>query len=242
MTTTGQNTTSGSFNRELFERTLRYVSSTESTQDASTRDAQDAVLDSLPPQELDPRDQPEVVPGVRRPQSQSRDSSSGGTGLFDDSGAAESRRTRRLRRACRWLKRGIIWSILWTGVGLCVMAPPYGSKEDEGQISPSETLRVAIRLLGGAWIGHVISIILGARSRRCGSRSTSPPGRRRTKSQRYERRSSPTSTSTPRRGATLLSSTSTASSSARGGYLCGDQISGAPRHRRDVFSVAVSAT
>ena len=38
---------SGSLNRELFERTLRYVSSTESTQDASTRDAQDAVLDSL---------------------------------------------------------------------------------------------------------------------------------------------------------------------------------------------------
>ena len=66
----------------------------------------------------------------------------------------------RLRRACRWLKRGIIWSILWTGVGLCVMAPPYGSKEDEGQISPSETLRVAIRLLGGAWIGHVIAAIL----------------------------------------------------------------------------------
>ena len=68
---------SGSLNRELFERTLRYVSSTESTQDASTRDAQDAVLDSLPPQALDPRAQ--VVPGVRpqSTQTRSRDSSSG---------------------------------------------------------------------------------------------------------------------------------------------------------------------
>ena len=69
MATTATTESGGSLNRELFERTLRYVSSTESTQDASTRDAQDAVLDSLPPQELDPRDQ--VVPGVPRPQSQS---------------------------------------------------------------------------------------------------------------------------------------------------------------------------
>ena len=182
MATTGQNATSGSLNRELFQRTLRYVSSADSTQDASTRDAQDAVLDSLPPQPLDPRDQ--VAPPGVRPQSQSRASrsrDSSGTGIFDDSDAAESRRKRRLRRACRWLKRGIIWSILWTGVGLCVMAPPYGSvwksnfgrptpstdapyrygsKEDEGQISPVETLRVGIRLFLGAWIGHVIAAIL----------------------------------------------------------------------------------
>ena len=45
----------GSLNRELYERTLRYASA-ESAQDSSGRDAQDAVLDTLPPQEIDPRD------------------------------------------------------------------------------------------------------------------------------------------------------------------------------------------
>ena len=40
------------------------------------------------------------------------------------------------------------------------MAPPYGSKEDEGQISPTETLRVGVRLFLGAWIGHVLAGIL----------------------------------------------------------------------------------
>ncbi len=81
MATTGQDAKSGSLNQELFQRTLRYVSSADSTQDASTRDAQDAVLDSLPPQARDPRDQV-VVPGVR-PRSSAGDSS--GMGLFDDS-------------------------------------------------------------------------------------------------------------------------------------------------------------
>jgi len=177
-TLTGKSTTSsaaGSLNRELYERTLRYASA-ESAQDSSGRDAQDAVLDTLPPQEIDPRDTeapqqlwpsgPSRLSSERRPWSlsQSRKSSAA---LFDDSGAAGERRNRRLRRAWRWVKRGVLFSILWTGIGLAIMAPAYSDQgarnvhgNDTGHITSEEAWRVAVRLVGGAWVGHIIAALL----------------------------------------------------------------------------------